>query len=123
MVIFLISELNLWHLDDGTISDTTKVLDDLRRIISESERIGLNFNFKKCEINISGSSEEQTIFEDFQSVTAGIRLMTRKNSTLLGFSLTEELIEVVLKNKIHDFDILSSHYAFILLRILSPLQG
>ena len=45
------SEVNLWYLDDGTISGTAEtVLSDYKKIKDASKSLGLEVNPGKCEI-------------------------------------------------------------------------
>lgn len=69
----LLSELNLWYLDDGTLAgDPETVLQDLETIIKKSSDLGLRLNFSKCELKVIGNDEGQKIFNSFNEIAPGI---------------------------------------------------
>jgi hypothetical protein len=50
-VLSLDSQLNIWYLDDETLTDYPEVvLSDFKNVINLSRKCGLELNFNKCEI-------------------------------------------------------------------------
>lgn len=95
----LSSELNLWYLDDGTPGDAPdSVLDDLRKIIIEAEKLGLSLNIPKCQAFVfGGSADEQkeatvTIRNEFE-----MKLLSGKDFCLLGSAVTDAVPDLIEK--------------------------
>lgn len=116
------SELNLWYLDDGTLcGEPEVVLSDLRKLINECKRIGLNVNPSKCELFFC-SKQEDSIIANFNEVTPGIRIVT-DDLDLLGAPLTETATKRILTKKkielstlIERLSNLKHHIAFYILK-------
>jgi len=120
------SEFNMWYLDDGTLADDfLKVLQDLKLIIAKSKDLGLQLNFKKCELIIFSEDVEvrQNIYSQFESVASGIKLMDFEVTSLLGCPLSTEGLEQAISAKTMDLERMSemllhltSHTAYFLLK-------
>lgn len=123
MVSGLLSEMNIWYLDDGTLAgDPQTVLQDLKTIIRKSAELGLRLNFSKCEIKVIGNDINQEIVNAFNDVAPGITAL-ENNINLLGAPLTDsgisnEIKEKIIKLKLMVFRLkdLNSHQSFFLLR-------
>ena len=124
------SALNLWYLDDGTLAgDPDTVLNHYKEIIQNAANShGLEINPSKCELYIVNSNNpsqnsQHNIIEKFKNVTPSIKLVGKKELTLLGAPIFQEAIEEVLGPKIKDLELMcsrlkeiDSHEAFFLLR-------
>jgi len=56
----LISRLNGWYLDDGTIGDELdSLLRDIQRILEFCESSGMELNSSKCELFFVNASKEE----------------------------------------------------------------
>lgn len=123
MVRGLLSEMNIWYLDDGTLAgDPQTVLEDLKTIIQKSAELGLRLNFSKCEIKVIGTDVNQEIVNAFNEIAPGISAV-EGNINLLGAPLTDSGISNEIKAKInklklmvHRLKDLNSHQSFFLLR-------
>ena len=72
----LMSSLNGWYLDDGTISDELPVLlDDINRILAFCDVSGLPLNTVKCEVFFINASvdDESHMFSDISKLLPGIK--------------------------------------------------
>jgi hypothetical protein len=122
----VLSEFNVWYLDDGTIADDpVVVLAELKKIIVRAKEIGLELNPSKCELALIGAtpSECDLWTEEFSEIAPGIKHISQSNAFLLGSALTDESVKTVLGMKTQNFklmasrlSLLTSHSAFFLLR-------
>lgn len=121
-------DLNLWYLDDGTVAGKPEdVLKAFNVIIAKANEIGLELNYRKCELSILGpyiDDQRTRIIKQFQNLSPGIQEMETSNSFLLGCPLTEQSATVCLERKIDDLKHLTdrlqninAHSAFFLLKI------
>ncbi len=120
------SPLNLWYLDDGVLAgDAATVVEDLKLLMVEGAKLGLELNFAKCEVfSFGGGLEEQkTGVEEVLRVSAAIRVVAVSDLTLLGAPLLTDAIPLVMEEKtaqlgrlVSRVSILSSHHAFFLLK-------
>jgi len=127
MVQSLQTELNLWFLDDGTIAGPPElVLEAMKFVMGESEKLGLVLNQSKCGLAVIGGNMEETeiIIINFRDLASEIQVISPDNSKLLGAPLTDKTIKTVMDLKTKDFSTLSSrlshlssHSAFYLLRL------
>ena len=80
------SKINLWYLDDGTLSDDYRtVLEDLKKIVEAERTLGLKIKHTKCEIFSPGDITEKrrsTTLASFQKLCPGIK--TPKKVELIG---------------------------------------
>lgn len=123
IITSLLSDLNLWYLDDGTLAGPPEtVLKDLASLISRFKNIGLEINPSKCELfflnNIDGE-----IVASFNELTPGIKILDN-HLELLGAPLTSTSTKTILQRKYDEMKLLfsrlkdlnSSHMAFFLLK-------
>jgi hypothetical protein len=120
------SNLNAWYLDDGSLGgDANIVIEDLLRIRAMKEKLGLELNDAKCELLVS--SEDPTKIEDiinrFKQIAPEIKILTRKELTLLGTPICSEAIDEALSVKLITFNrlcknlhMVDTHDAFFLLK-------
>ena len=97
------AELNVWFLDDASIADTpSKVLNNFQKIIRDSELLGLELNFSKCELAILGDYEDTeyaNILKDFSDLAPGIQTISKNKAFLLGAPLSDDAIAECLASK------------------------
>lgn len=122
------SDLNLWYLDDGTLcGDKDTVLNDFNFIIKNCERVGLEINFKKCEVSmispVNNISQDVSTFDEFISFGSNIKVVPIQEIFLLGCPLADKSLNIELNNKIETLkrfcfklEKLSAHSAFFLLK-------
>lgn len=118
----LMSELNIWYLDDGTLAgDSETVITDFIRIIDFCKLIGLEINSSKCELFFC-SSYSQEVFDKFDNTSPGIQVIT-SDLTLLGAPLTDSACEIVYNKKLEEFRTMCSrllhlnhHIAYFMLK-------
>ncbi|KAF2878652.1 hypothetical protein ILUMI_27520 [Ignelater luminosus] len=85
------SELNVFYLDDGTLSDDPEVvLSDFMNLINRSQELGLQVNPMKCELYFCSGEVDTNIFTRFQDVAPGIKAVSKKNLSLLGAPVLEK---------------------------------
>ena len=97
------SEVNIWFLDDVTLSGSPEVvLSDLMKIINEAKKIGLQLNPSKCELTVLNCTleEKNSIHQNFEAVAPGVRLVENSDLTLLGSPLSMDGIPAHLTLKI-----------------------
>ena len=119
------SPLNLWYLDDGTLGGSvSQVIQDYKRILNATS-LGLEINPNKCELFlVNPSSNECTnALDKFNNLTPGMKLLDKKNLTLLGAPIFPEAIESILTPKLEKLIVMASrlkeidaHDALFLLR-------
>lgn len=121
------SKLNVWYLDDGTLAgEADTVLNDLTRIIANFQKLNLELNFGKCEIYISDkfdASIRAKIFQNFNKIAPGIKVLNKESLHLLGAPLLEEsirpLLEIknkVLSDNLSRLGLLNSHIAYTIIK-------
>lgn len=124
IIMSLKSDINLWYLDDGTLAgDANTVFDDFQYIISECSNIGLNINFKKCEISFLSEKSEIDNFINSSDKYKKNSIVDKTNFNLLGCAFSDKGISKMIFNKIAIFQkltknisLLDSHIAYFLLR-------
>ena len=121
------SKINLWYLDDGTLSDEYRtVLKDLKKLVEGERTLGLKIIPTKCEIFFPGDVTEKrrlTILVAFQKLCPGIKtpkkdvliildspLDPKSQAELLGKKMCE--LEKANKN----VEKLDAHYGFFMLK-------
>ena len=123
----MVSQYNVWYLDDGNLSDDYRtVLEDLKRIIASADEYGLSLEKTKCYLIFLGDcteSSKKRIKALFDEICPGIKVEDRENLEILGSPMgaggrrdlfnkkvieLQKLSEVVLK--------LDAHYGFYLLK-------
>jgi hypothetical protein len=120
------SQFNVWYLDDATVADQPDiVLQDLSKVVSTANDIGLELNYSKCEVIFLNHTEEQLALSisQFQKVAPGISLVRKDELTLLGAPLTIEAISNSLEKKTETLtrlcsrlELIPSHCAFFLMK-------
>ena len=114
----LLSDLRIGYLDDISLGgDGVDLALDLKRIIEEGKRIGLQLNVGKCEIIKSRDFIDRAIFQDFVHVE-------QTNACLLGAPLSngpamDSCLSIRcedLSRAIERLDLLTSHDALTILR-------
>ncbi|XP_052759361.1 uncharacterized protein LOC128202586 [Galleria mellonella] len=103
----LLSPLNIWYLDDGSLGgNASVVLSDLEILINDLAGIGLQLNFDKCELYIKGSMSEadkHDIIARFDSLAPGIKIVAIESFNLLGVPLMNESIPAYVDEQIEKF--------------------
>ena len=122
----LLSKVNIWYLDDGTIGGSTEeVVRDFNTILQSSSSLGLELNVSKCEVIFGGMDEDcsMSALEKIHTVAPNIRVIQPHEATLLGAPLTLEALDPILGLKIDEvrrlssrLDALHTHDALFLLR-------
>jgi hypothetical protein len=89
----LLSKLNIWYLDDATLSDSPEtVLNDFHTIIKMAAEIGLKVNTSKCEIFFCSQRIDSSI------VSPGIRITSKDDLQLLGAPILKKLMSIISKS-------------------------
>ena len=111
------SEVNLWYLDDGTISGTAEsVLSDYKKIKEASKSLGLEVNPGKCEILLIRPKEDEiSTVANFRELAPEIREISMDSLTLLGSPILPEAIDGVLQSKLESFQLMCDR-----LKIIDP---
>ena len=107
----LISEYNVWYLDDGTLAgDPESVRADFNSILSEQDSLGLWVNLKKCELTILGTDPSRNDFvsSSFINQFLGVSLVAPQHLSLLGAPLFEEGIDRELNARLLDLKLTCS---------------
>ena len=123
----MVSQYNVWYLDDGNISDHYRtVLEDLKRIIASADEYGLSLEKTKCYLIFLGKCTEsfkkriKTLFEE---ICPGIKVEDHENLEILGSPMGANARRVLLNKKMIELQRLSevvtkldAHYVFYLLK-------
>ena len=122
----LSSELNVWYLDDGTLSGSPEmVANDFKKVIEIGQSLGLTINESKCELFFLSADELslQAAKTLFSSVAPNISTIEESEFNLLGAPLTDGSINPVLTSKLETLDklcgklqLIDPHSAFFLLK-------
>jgi hypothetical protein len=121
IILSLDFELNIWYLDDETLSDYPEVvLSDFKKIINLS--IGLELNFNKCEIFYCSGDTDLKVIKEFQNLAPDIKICDRGDLSLLGspifdqgFKNTVEKTIITVENLLNKAELLSRHVAYTLI--------
>lgn len=104
----LVSKLNVFYLDDGTLGDDFEnVLNDLKLFINEIKNLGLSINESKCELFIPFDEHKTEIIDAFKEVTPNIKILNESELSLLGSPRTELAADSILASKIRMYQLLS----------------
>jgi hypothetical protein len=105
----LLSELNVWYLDDATLADKPEiVLNDLYQIINLAAEIGLNVNTAKYELFFCSHKIHEDMKFQFETACPGIRIRMKENLELLGIPIFEEAYGESFTMKEHKLELLMS---------------
>ncbi|XP_073948774.1 LOW QUALITY PROTEIN: uncharacterized protein [Choristoneura fumiferana] len=107
------SKLNVWYLDDGTLGgEAISVLEDLRKINIDMEKIGLSLNFSKCELFITDSCpDKENTIDLFRQIAPGIKIINKESLHLLGCPVLDQSFENFVDAKIQNFKATSHRLA------------
>ena len=104
----LVSDLNLWYLDDGTIGgNVSQVFPDFQTIKRLSPSLGLRLNIAKCELVMVGMDSLATLTH-FQEIAPSIRTVACNEAVLLGAPLSVAAISSAFRPKIESLRRLTS---------------
>jgi hypothetical protein len=70
------------------------VLSDFKKVINLSRKIGLELNFKKCDIFYCSGDTDLKVIKDFQNLAPGIKICDRGSLSLLGSRIYQSLTKV-----------------------------
>ena len=108
------SDLNVWYLDNGTITgDIKTVLVDYLEIMKALKSHGLAVNPTKCELHLTNSRSEECkdTLESFRRISPEVVLVDKANLTLLGAPIYPEGIEAVLESKLENLELMAGRLA------------
>jgi len=102
----MVSELNLWYLDDGTIGgELSDILHDLDTVRRVGPTIGLLLNENKCEI----ITNDDIVVSSIQAIMPNIMRVPCNDAVLLGAPIGDETaVDTVLNSKLAIFQRLAS---------------
>ena len=123
----MVSQYNVWYLDDGNLSDDYRtVLEDLKRIIASADEYGLSLGKTKCYLIFFGNcteSSKKRIKALFDEICPGIKVEDRENLEILGSPMGASARQDLLNKKMIELQKLSevvtkldAHYGFYLLK-------
>src|ERR1700744_3342507 len=99
----LLSRLNGWYLDDGTIGDVLPtVLGDIKKVLSFCDISGLSLNANKCEVFFVNASAENEarMYADISALLPGIKSVDESSLEILGSPIFELGLERMFSSKI-----------------------
>ena len=104
------SELSNWYQDDGILAgDVDEVLGDLERLEIAAKELGLKLNPAKCELyftNKNNNSLYQATLQRFQKLLPEVKIVGDDELILLGAPVLETSIEMVLRKKLQDLQLM-----------------
>ena len=123
----MVSQYNVWYLDDGNLSDDYRtVLEDLKRIIASADEYGLSLEKTKCYLIFLGNcieSSKKRIKALFDEICPGIKVEDRENLEILGSPMGASARRDLMNKKMIELQKLSevvtkldAHYGFYLLK-------
>ena len=123
----MVSQYNVWYLDDGNLSDDYRtVLEDLKRIIASTDEYGLSLEKTNCYLIFLGNcteSSKKRIKALFDELCPGIKVEDRENLEILGSPMGARARRDLLNKKMIELQKLSevvtkldAHYGFYLLK-------
>ena len=78
-------EVNLWYLDDSNMADRPEVvLEDLKLLLRELEKIGLSVNASKYELTCLNLDNPDNVINDFKLILPNLKITTIDKSIILG---------------------------------------
>ena len=94
------SRFNTWYLDDASLIDNHQtVLADIRTLVPELRRLGLEVNSGKCEIIFLNINDRDEILREFRSVLPDLRVVELRDASLLGAPLSPEQLVCSMNSK------------------------
>ena len=123
----MVSQYNVWYLDDGNLSDHYRtVLEDLKRIIASADEYGLSLEKTKCYLIFLGNcteSSKKRIKTLFEENFPGIKVKNHESLETLGSPMGANARRVLLNKKMIELQRLSkvvrkldAHYGVYLLK-------
>ena len=123
----MVSQYNIWYLDDGNFSDHYRtVLEDFKRIIASADEYGLSLVKTKCYLIFLGNCNEslkRRIKALFDEVCPGIKVEVKENLEILGSPMGANARRDLLNKKLVELqrltDVISkldAHYGFYMLK-------
>ena len=118
------SKLNLWYLDDSNMADCPHiVLEDLRFLLSELDKIGLSLNPSKCELTCLNLDDPISVTENFRKLLPGLNITSVDELVVLGSPIAAQGIRSefiskrdALERMIKRLKLIDPHQAFVLLK-------
>ena len=122
----MVSQYNVWYLDDGNLWDDYRtVLEDLKRIIASADEYGLSLEKTKCYLIFLGNcteSSKKRIKALFDKICPVIKVEHRENLEILGSPMGANARDLLNKKMIELQKLseavtkLDAHYGFYLLK-------
>ena len=117
-------EVNLWYLDDSNMADRPEVvLEDLKLLLRELEKIGLSVNASKCELTCLNLDNPDNIINDFKLILPNLKITTIDESIILGSPIATQGLRSEIQSKLNSLKRMVSrlsqidqHQAFVLLK-------
>ena len=119
------SELRIFYLDDGTLGgEIETVLKYLLMIKEQGIKLGLNLNFKKCELHfLTEDINKIEVLRKFNEVAANIKVVEKHELNLLGAPIFNDAYDSVLDKKIEELNTMlerlktiDAHDAYVILK-------
>ena len=118
------SEINLWYLDDGNLSDDYRtVLKGLKKTVEAEKTLGLKIKLRKCKTFFLGDITEKrqlTILAFFRKLYPGIKTPKKDELFFLGSPLGPKSQADLMEKKINELENgnwiigkLDAHYGFL----------
>ena len=108
LITSMVSELNVWYLDDGTLAGKPDaVRSDFEAIIASQESLGLKVNVGKCEFSVLGSNQEanETLASSFKESYPEAKFVAPDQLSLLGTPLFQDALDDELRLRLDSFKI------------------
>ena len=118
------SEINLWYLDDSNMAGSPQVvLEDLRLLVTELNKIGLSINTSKCELMCLNLADSISAINAFKGLLPDLTVTKIEDSVILGSPIAAQGVQkelnsklTALKKMISRLNIIDPHQAFVLLK-------
>jgi len=99
----LLSRLNGWFLDDGTIGDRlSKILEDIKKVLDFCDLSGLSLNKNKCEVFFVNATEEEEghMYAEISALLPGIKKVDESSLEILGSPIFESGLDRMFLSKV-----------------------
>ena len=118
------SEINLWYLDDSNMAGSPQVvLEDLRLLVTELNKIGLSINTSKCELMCLNLADSISAINDFKVLLPDLTVTKIEDSVILGSPIAAQGVQKELNSKLTELkrmisrlNMIDPHQAFVLLK-------